>query len=162
LTYYETVVFEYLRRDRALFTSPEYCIQLETGKVLPKCTFWYCDVVTVDFRSKAVFLCEISYSKTLGALVKRLRSWDQNWTGVCNAVHRDSALPDEWQVRPWLFVPDTGLKILIRGLASIANANLKPRITTLDMIQPWKCAEDRAHEDLGEKSRHEIPESMWI
>src|ERR1039458_7200671 len=142
MSYYEGVVHEYLRRDRALFVNTEYCVQIEPGRVLPKGTFWYCDVVTVDFRSTTIFLCEISYSKTLGALVKRLRSWDHHWAGVRNALLRDSKLPGGWKVRPWLFVPDDGLEILKRGLASIGNANFTPRITTLDMMQPQMFEED--------------------
>jgi hypothetical protein len=107
-------------------------------------------------------VCEISYSKSLGALVKRLRNWDQHWDGVRRALKRDSELPSGWDVRPWLFVPDEAVKVLTRGLDSIGNANFTPRITTLDMIQPWKCAEDRTAENLDEKKRHGIPERMWI
>jgi len=161
MSYYEGVVLEYLRRDRALFANPEYCVQIEPGRVPPKGTHWYCDVVTVDFSSKTIFLCEISYSKTQGALVKRLGSWSDNWGAVCKAVNRDSMLPEGWQVRPWLFVPDERLGILIRGLEQIGGTNFKPRITTLDMIQPWKCEEYRTEEDLKMKARHEIPEAMW-
>jgi hypothetical protein len=160
MSYYEGVVLEYLRRDRALFVNTEYCIQIEPGKVLPKGSYWYCDVVAADFRSKTIFLCEISYAKGLGALVKRLRSWDKNWEGVRKAVDRDSELRGEWQVRPWLFVPDKGLTVLKRGLASIGNANFTPRVTTLDMIQPWKCEEDRTKEDLTKKAEQDIRE-MW-
>jgi hypothetical protein len=36
MSYYEIPVLEYLRRDRGLFANPEYCIQIEPGKVLEK------------------------------------------------------------------------------------------------------------------------------
>jgi len=50
---------------------------------------WYCDAVAVNLRDKRVFLCEITYSKTLHDLNKRLVSWASNWPTLCKALTRD-------------------------------------------------------------------------
>jgi hypothetical protein len=77
---------DYLRADRALFVNTECCIQISPGHNPDKDTHWYCDAVVADFRSETVFLCEISYSVQLTALIKRLKSWHDNWDGIRNAL----------------------------------------------------------------------------
>ena len=93
MDYYETVMTHYLRSDRAVFVNTECCIQLnESGNPDVGGPRWYCDAVAADFRSKTIFLCEISYSKGLVSLTKRLRGWHDDWAGVCFALTRDSHL----------------------------------------------------------------------
>src|SRR4051812_3721392 len=113
MDYYENVVVHYLRADRSLFINTECCIQLNQGNPDTSGPHWYCDCVAVDFRNKAIFLCEtsyskkgISYSKKGDGLAGRLRGWHENWPGVCFALTRDSFLPSGWPVQPWLFVPE--------------------------------------------------------
>ncbi len=69
MDYYESVVIDYLRADRALFVNTECCIQIDAGHNPDKGTHWYCDAVVADFRTQSVFLCEISYSATLAVLL---------------------------------------------------------------------------------------------
>ena len=86
-------------------------------------------------------MCEISYSKGLPTLSKRLREWHDDWVKVCYALTRDSFLNEDWPVRPWLFVPEQLVPLLLRRLEEIgAGEPLKfsPRITTLEKIQPWQ------------------------
>jgi hypothetical protein len=80
MDYFQGVVTEYLRADRAMFVNTECCIQL-TPSANPDRTgpHWFCDAVAVNLRDAEVFLCEVTYSKTLGALNKRLISWASNW-----------------------------------------------------------------------------------
>ena len=92
--YYESVVIDYLRADRALFVNTECCIQLnESDNPDNSGPHWYCDAVVCDLRSECVFLVEISYSANLGGwengLIKRLRGWNENWLGVRAALARD-------------------------------------------------------------------------
>jgi hypothetical protein len=107
MNYYESVVMDYLRADRAIFLNTEYCIQINPGNPDTSGPHWYCDAVALDFRSKEIFLCEISYAVRLADLLKRLKGWHDNWKGVCDAVARDSFLPEPWPIRPWLFVPES-------------------------------------------------------
>jgi hypothetical protein len=142
MDYYETVMTHYLRSDRAIFLNTECCIQLNEGNN-PDISgpHWYCDAVAADFRDKTIFLCEISYSKGLPTLTKRLRGWHDDWAKVCYALTRDSFLDKAWPVRPWLFVPEQLVPMLTRRLEEIsAGQPLKfsPRITPLEMIQPWQ------------------------
>lgn len=162
--YYQAVVVDYLRADRSLFVNTECCIQINQGEN-PDTSgpHWYCDAVAADFRSKTVYLCEISYSETLQALIKRIRDWSGNWNGICSALVRDNNLPQDWHVRPWFFVPEAndGTKRLIKALKEIEGERklvFSPKVTTLEMVQPWNyCSWNRK----GEHPKPElIPDEM--
>lgn len=139
MDYYEGVVVNYLRADRALFLNAECCIQINKGEN-PDTSgpHWYCDAVACDFRAKSIFLCEISYSSRLASLTKRLREWHEHWNGVRGALIQDSHLPTDWPVRPWLFVPLDSVKLVVSRLNEIPELNYTPRITTLEAVQPWR------------------------
>src|SRR6266404_2746613 len=57
MNYYENVVVDYLRADRAIFVNTECCIQLNQAEN-PDTSgpHWYCDAIALDLRAKAVFL----------------------------------------------------------------------------------------------------------
>jgi hypothetical protein len=143
MNYYQGVVLEYLRADRAIFLNEECCIQLHEGEN-PDVTgpHWYCDALACDFRTKSVFLCEITYSSTLTSLLKRLKDWHDHWEMVCLALTRDSFLPSNWNARPWLFVPEHLIPRLLSKLEQLgvigANGKFIPLITPLEMVQPWR------------------------
>lgn len=63
MDYFQSVVLDYIRADRAVFVNPECCIQL-VDKLNPDDlgphSHWHCDAVAVDLRNKKVFLCEIT------------------------------------------------------------------------------------------------------
>jgi|ERR1039458_6822957 hypothetical protein len=141
MDYYESVVMTYLRADRAIFVNTECCVQINPAKN-PDTSgpHWYCDAVVADFRLKISFLCEISYSVHLADLIKRLKDWHENWDGIRHALARDSFLPRDWPTRPWLFVPEKCIPILLAGLDRIGMGQplaFTPRITPLEMVQPW-------------------------
>ena len=163
MNYYESVVIDYLRADRALFVNTECCIQLNEGDN-PDLSgpHWYCDATAVDFRNKCVFLCEISYSRQLADLTKRLKSWHDSWDLVCLALSRDSCLPEDWPVRPWLFVPEPLFPLLLKRLQQVGGTGqsprFTPRITTLEMVQPWLY---RSWNRQGEEAKPGlVPEAM--
>jgi hypothetical protein len=137
MDYYQGVVLDYLRANRAIFINAECCIQLnEAHNPDSSGPHWYCDAVACDFRERCIFLCEISYSSDLAALVKRLRQWHENWQGVRHALARDCHVPPDWPVRPWLFVPEGLIDRLVKHLQTAPD--FTPRITTLEAVQPWR------------------------
>ncbi len=151
MNYYESVVVDYLRADRSLFVNTECCIQLNPGENPDKSgPHWYCDAVAADFRQKTVFLCEISYSASMHDLIHRLQGWNEHWSGVRDALARESNLPSDWQVQPWLFVPEHRVKTVLKGLEQIESnqaLSFSPVITTLEMVQPWEyCLYNRRGE----------------
>jgi hypothetical protein len=155
MNFYESVVIDYLRADRALFLNTECCIQINPADNPDRSgPHWYCDAVAVDFRSKKIFLCEISYGARLSDLTKRLKGWHDNWKGVCHALARDSFLPELWPVRPWLFVPEDFVRLLQERLVHIQNGQppqFVPLITPLEMVQPWRY---RAFNRVGEAAKN--------
>jgi hypothetical protein len=162
MDYYETVMTHYLRSDRAVFLNTECCIQLNEGSNPDNSgPHWYCDAVAADFRNKIIFLCEISYSKGLPTLTKRLKGWHDDWELVCHALTRDSFLDKVWPVRPWLFVPEQLIPLLLRRFQEISGGSpLKyaPRITPLEMIQPWQY---QSWNRIGEAAKPDVvPETM--
>jgi hypothetical protein len=157
MDYYEGVVTNYLRADRAVFVNTECCIQLNPADN-PDTSgpHWYCDAVAVDFRAKGIFLCEISYGKQLSALTKRMKQRHENWASLCQALARESFIPSDWPVRPWFFVPEAVLELLLRRLGQIGagqSLGYCPRITPLEMVQPWQY---RSWNRTGEKTKPPI------
>lgn len=167
LDYFEAVVVEYLRADRSLFVNTQCCIQLhEAENPDTSGPHWYCDAVVVDFRARAILLGEITYSMKLTGLIKRLTEWNSNWPGVRAAVARDCHLPEDWPIRPWLFLPEQLIKKLVVKLDELRTGGTTtdpmpiPLITNLEMTLPWKYRSwNRVGENLTGKSLH-IPEQM--
>ena len=129
MDYHQNVVIDYLRADRAIFVNAEYCIQ-PTPADNPDSggPHWYCDAIAADFRSRTIFLCEVSYAAQLYAMAKRLRDWHGHWTEVGDAVRRDSYFDQSWGMRPWLFVPEKLLPVLLKRLANITDGQ-QPNFT---------------------------------
>ncbi len=146
MDYFQGVVEKYLRADRAMFVNPEHLVQLVHGQKMPtKGTSWIIDLLAVNFREHKVYLCEVTYSKSQAALLKRLSELSQNWTDVCKALRRDAHIPLEWPILTWAFVPETFLPKFIPKLKA---AQLSPKITTLEMTLPWRhCTWNRCDED---------------
>lgn len=144
MDFFESVVIEYLEADRSLFVNPQCCIQINEGDN-PDTSgpHWYCDAVVADFRSHCVFLCEITFANPPSGLLKRLSGWNDHWPKVCKALVRDSHLPEEWPVRPWLFFPERLIPNVLDALeklnVSSESNSLLPvsRITPLEMVYPW-------------------------
>ena len=162
MNYYESVVIDYLRADRALFVNTECCIQLnQADNPDASGPHWYCDAAVADFKSKHVFLVEISYGAQLTALTKRLKDWNENWSKLRLALVRDCCLPGDWPVRPWLFVPEALVPLLLRRFNQIAGTeslSFVPRITPLEMVQPWRY---RSWNRAGEAEKSAVvPEAM--
>lgn len=169
MPYYQDVVIDYLRADRSVFINTECCIQMNPQQSPDTSGLhWYCDAVAIDLRDEptpTVFLCEISYAEKLGALITRLRQWAANWSGVREALIRDCRVRGNWPVRPWLFVREESVPLLVRKLNALRNADgipiFRPRITTLEAVQPWKFHLWQ-HRDCETEGPPTIPEEMRV
>lgn len=146
MDYYQGIVAEYLDADRSVFLNSECYIQLMSGPNPPKGTMWYCDILAINLREKAAYMCEISFSKGLSALVERLAAWDREWTGVRTALQRDCSIPVEWPIKPWVFIPGVRWPVLKRKLK--VESIPYPRVTYLEEIVPWKYSSDNRIEDI--------------
>jgi len=137
MDYYQGVVVEYRRANRSVFVNTEFCLQLNAaGNPDSSGPHWYCDVLAVNLSEPAAYLCESSYSRSLGPMLKRLAAWDEHWPAVRHALKRDAHIPDGWPVRPWLFIPELCVNTLVTGLQKTGLAQT-PRITTLEAVAPW-------------------------
>lgn len=138
MDHFEGVVLDFLRADRRLFINAQCCIQLNPGSN-PDTSgpHWYCDAVAVSVRDRAAYLCEISYAARLPALLGRLKSWDQHWLALKEALARDCGIPADWTVQPWLFVPNDRLDRLLLGTRALSLMP-EPRITALEDVLPWR------------------------
>jgi hypothetical protein len=142
MDYFQGVVTEYLVADRATFVNTELLIQLDPDEP-KKGRHWYCDAAAVNIREKALFLCEVTYSKSMAALAKRFLAWDARWSDVRNALIRDCGIPDAWTIQPWAFIPESYNLKLRSGISSLSgerpiDAMPFPRITYLEQVVPWK------------------------
>jgi hypothetical protein len=141
MSHFQDVVTEYLRADRAMFVNTECLIQIDPGDAVSKGTHWYCDAVAVNFRERAVFLCEVTYSSTLAALLGRLQAWSLNWPAVCAALVRDCKVPQDFIVQPWVFIPQSRRDLLERRLITLLNPTAlpmpAPRVSSLESVVPW-------------------------
>jgi len=138
MNYYQGVVADFLEADQAVFLNNEYYMKLEGP--LTKGSSWYCDIMAVNLREKAVYLCEVTYSKDLSSLLKRLAAWDNNWERLCDSIRRDSAIPKEWKIQPWVFIPADRKQVF--AAKQCPQIMPTPRVTFLETVVPWKYDSD--------------------
>jgi hypothetical protein len=154
MAYYQDVVVEYLRENRAIFTNTECCIQLNKGNPDISGPHWYCDALAVDLDAKAVYLCEVTYARRVGALLNRLMQWNAHWPSIQTSLVRDNKVSPDWSVTPWLFMPEAfidGARLKIKKLTSVPGETSLmpfPRITSLESIVPWNPAR---HTKIGKE-----------
>lgn len=133
MDYFQGVVAEYLRADRACFINPEYWIRGNELSPYDK-PHWYVDILAVHMKQQRVYLCEVTYAKRAPALMKRLESWRNSWSIIKKTLVEDAGISAEWPIRPWIFTPKH-----IR--ASIEPAVLRlheqARFTDLETVLPW-------------------------
>jgi hypothetical protein len=143
MDFYQGVVTEYLRANRATFINPEFLLQIDAG-LAPKGRSWWVDALAVNFKEQRTYLCEVTYAQELGALLKRLAEWATHWSAIRIALTRDAGIPVDWVVRPWIFIPET---LVPRFTAKRPQMPCVPRVTPLEMCQPWRfCTWDHPRE----------------
>ena len=144
MDYFQGVVADYLSADHMMFVKPECCIQLDSGDALRAGRHWYCDVLAVCLSEpQTVYLCEVSFSKSLDALFKRLSGWSSHWLDVCGALAHHNGIDASWPVRPWIFVPEAQRGRVSRKMPGIlalstdSPAMPNPLVTSLEVVGPW-------------------------
>ena len=143
MDYLQGVVEDYLSAGQGMFINPECLIQLDADGP-KKERHWYCDIVAVDLKENAVFLCEVTYARQPTALFKRLRQWNENWSKVREALRRDYGIPAAWKIQPQLFV----LEVRMADVSSKVRADIaasgspcpmpEPAIVSLDQVARWR------------------------
>ncbi len=148
MDYFQGVVTDYLVANRCTFVNSELLIQLDEGKRL-KGRHWYCDAAAVSFADDTLYLCEVTYSKTMTGLGNRLLDWNNHWVDVKKAIHRDFKIPGTWTIQPWAFIPEQYIEVLekrLKKLPAVPGVGFMPypKITSLEAVVPWKYdVEDR-------------------
>lgn len=135
MDYYQGVVAEYLRRDRACFVNPEFYLQNDLSPdEIGRISHWYVDILATHFKFKCVYLCEVTYARRPSALLKRLSLWHKHWPVVKQTLVRDAHVPSDWAVRPWAFVPADRIEMITSAAPEFAPSL---RITPLEKTAPW-------------------------
>ena len=64
------------------------------------------------------------------------------------ALVRDGGVDPEWAVRPWLFIPEDLVPRAVGIVHRLQKQGAMPvaRITTLEMVAPWKYVDHRVGE----------------
>ncbi|MCK1439855.1 hypothetical protein [Bradyrhizobium sp. 15] len=156
MDYFQGVVLEYLRADRACFVNPEFWLRGNETSPHEK-PHWYVDVLAVNMREKAVYLCEVTYAKQPRALLQRLNSWHTHWSIINKTLREDSSISPDWPVVPWVFAPEPGLKIITPELKRLFPT---ARTTGLESVLPWLyCTYDRKPEaETEDKTARPAPQ----
>jgi len=163
MDYYLGLVTDFLRTDRATFINTECSIQLGGTTLAKKDTQWSCGAVAVNLREEKIYLCEVTYSRTLDALLDRLRAWSTSWSAICQAVRRDCCVPEGFKIRPWVFIPDEYRRELPKKKSLKSSDDYRkmpsPRITSLEDVAAWKYGrnQEAAREEIEFRAsrRHE-------
>jgi hypothetical protein len=157
LDYYQGVVEEYLTRDRSFFVNPEFFLPIEdyyAGST--KGSSWHVDILALDLKQHACYLCEVSYAKSLGSMLRRFDAWSTRWAAILGALEREAGVTSDWIVRPWAFAPESELRSQLKKLSEFPFSP-KLKLTPLEMTAPWRYKWDRH----GEKPKPSfIPSEM--
>lgn len=145
MPYYEEVVADYLQSGHR-FIRREYLIDLDKTPQPAKGRSWYVDVLALDFRQRTVWLCEVSYAKSLYALSKRLKQWSDNWDAIQRTLFAEIELTSDWRVCPWAFTPENLKAVHDVGLKKAGPLVFEPRWTPLEETTPWRAP------DAGQKA----------
>jgi hypothetical protein len=149
MDYFQGVVLEYLRADRACFVNPEFWLRGNETSPHEK-PHWYVDVLAVNMREKAVYLCEVTYAKQPRALLQRLNNWHTHWAIINKTLRKGSSTSPDWPVVPWVFAPEPGLKIITPALKRLFPT---ARITGLESVLPWLTAPTTESPKPGPRTR---------
>ena len=93
MDFFQGVVTEYLVADSATFVNTELLIQLDADSA-EKGRHWYCDAAAICLKESKLYLCEVTYSKTMASLAKRLLAWNECWPELVQALVRDCGVPN--------------------------------------------------------------------
>ena len=157
MDHYRGVVLDYLQSDRAVFVNADRRVEGGDGgeqDLQPEqCC---CDAIAIDLRHGAVYLCETATERSVHLLIKKLKSWTENWEAIKATLQREYRVPTSWRVHVWLFVPMAIFESLdeeLERLRHSAGARFKVKLTALEEIQPWNSSRWRRQEEAWETTR---------
>ncbi len=83
MDYFEGVVAEFIRADRACFINPGFCLQNDLAPLeADRKRHWYVDILAFHMRHQCAYLCEVTYAKKPAALIKPThRDVDEGYNG---------------------------------------------------------------------------------
>ncbi len=127
ISYHQEIVVQYLSSDPRLFISEEYYVGW--GKEAKGEHIWV-DVVAVDICNKEVFLVEITSDPYARQIIKKLNlTYSTMLPTVRTAMLGGLGLPDDWSIRPWIFVRREAVSKILDKI----DSHLVPKITHLEM-----------------------------
>jgi hypothetical protein len=133
MDYFQGVVVEYLRADRACFINPEFWLRGNELKPYNK-PHWYVDALAIHMKQRCAYLCEVTYAKKAPSLIKRLQSWRENWAIIQKTLIKDAGIPETWSIRPWIF---TTAEIRQEIEPAVLKLHDQVRFTNLESVLPW-------------------------
>jgi hypothetical protein len=149
MDYYQGVVSDYIAADRATFVSNEFWINPKGG---PE---WFIDALAISLSGPAgqgqgrVYLCEVTYSADVAKIVKKVKALSDNLDLIKSFLLEVSNIPEEWDVKVWLFVlRDNAAKIRER-----LGPAYKPKITHLEDVAPWRYSKGYRERDPDQNRR---------
>lgn len=153
MDYYQSVVAEFLKADRACFINPEFWLRgnVDRAKQYAK-PHWYVDILAVHLRLKRVFLCEVTYAKKAPSLILRLTAWRDHWETILETLREDACLDPSWPVQPWIFAPQSVLDSI---RPTITQLHQSIKFKALEEVVPWNYKTwDHHHEEPPELIMH--------
>jgi hypothetical protein len=137
--HFQNIVLDYLRADRSMFLNARGLVHQDPSNPPdPAGRQWYCDVIAVNFKQEAVYLCEVIQSSAADSLSRRLRVWSKDWPALRKGLAGGSAVPADWAVTPWLFIPRALHPQVTRFLDDLSGSEMPPpRITFLEDVISW-------------------------
>jgi hypothetical protein len=140
MDYYQGIVADFLITRQSCFVSSEFLIDLSKGAAQTKGRSWWVDILAVDFKHKTIFLCEVSYSKTLAALAKRLQQWSDNWIEIRDTLFLLTSIPSDWTVRVRIFTPNELRDVYERQMKTLSAPPFDLQWEPLEEVVPWRAS----------------------
>ena len=153
MSYYEEIVAEYLCFERTRFVSPGFNLDLGGAGPLGKGRNWWIDVLAVDFKDEAIYLCEATFAQQPNYMFRRLRTWAALWLEIRENLFHVTHAPSSWDVIPWIFAPSNLESKIKQGIETIPDRPFDCKWRSFEEIVPWKRPQYSAIAAAEKKAR---------
>lgn len=72
--------------------NPEFWLRGNESSAHEK-PHWYVDMLAMNLKEKAVYLCDVTFAKQPRALMQRLNSWHAHWPTINKRLREDTSAP---------------------------------------------------------------------
>ena len=125
ITHHQEIVVQYLTADPRIFVSEEYLVEWGTGKGQ---SIWV-DVIAVNLTEEVVYLVEVTTDPAARQIVQKLnKTYSQLLSTVRASLLGGIGLPQNWQIRPWIFIRREAVPKVLNKL----EAPVYPKVTYLN------------------------------